>query len=65
LLAGDYYFKAGIFDPSAQVRWDFSHRFASFRVVGPYIAEGVLLLDHAWTQGKQAGSVDIRGALAD
>jgi ABC-type polysaccharide/polyol phosphate transport system ATPase subunit len=51
LLAGDYYFKAGIFDPSAQVRWDFRHRLASFRVVGPYIAEGVVVLEHTWTQG--------------
>jgi teichoic acid transport system ATP-binding protein len=53
LLGGDYYFKAGIFDPLARVRWDFSHRLASFRVAGPYLAEGVMVPEHSWIQGKE------------
>ena len=55
LLGGDYYFKAGIFDPLARVRWDFSHRLASFRVAGPYLAEGVMVQEHSWIQSKEGG----------
>lgn len=53
LLGGDYYFKAGVFDPLARVRWDFSHKFASFRVAGPYIAEGVMVPPHDWIKGEE------------
>jgi hypothetical protein len=63
LLGGDYYFKAGIFDPLARVRWDFSHRLATFRVAGPYVAEGVMVPEHEWIQNKeaQAGQLQLVG----
>ncbi len=60
LLGGDYYFKAGIFDPLARVRWDFSHRLAAFRVAGPYVAEGVMVPEHDWIQNKEVQSGDLR-----
>lgn len=62
LLGGDYYFKAGIFDPLARVRWDFSHRLATFRVAGPYLAEGVMVQEHDWIQSKQSESDEYRDA---
>jgi teichoic acid transport system ATP-binding protein len=54
LLGGDYYFKAGVFDPLARVRWDFSDRLSSFKVVGPYVAEGVIVHEHRWLQGNDS-----------
>lgn len=45
---GSYYLKAGIFDSSATVRWDFLHRAAEFRIAGPYSGEGYVLLEHQW-----------------
>jgi hypothetical protein len=54
LLGGDYYFKAGVFDPLARVRWDFSHQFASFKVAGPYVAEGVMVPPHDWIKGEES-----------
>ena len=62
LLGGDYYFKAGIFDPLARVRWDFSHRLATFRVAGPYVAEGVMVLEHDWIQEKGTRADELRVA---
>ncbi len=61
LLGGDYYFKAGIFDPLARVRWDFTHRLASFRVAGPYLAEGVMVQEHVWIQAHN----DSRGVHSE
>jgi ABC-type polysaccharide/polyol phosphate transport system ATPase subunit len=63
LLGGDYYFKAGIFDPLARVRWDFSHRIASFRVAGPYLAEGVMVQEHDWIQHKHAAVDEYKDAV--
>jgi teichoic acid transport system ATP-binding protein len=48
VLPGSYYFKVGLFDSSATVRWDFLHRAAELRIVGPYAGEGYVILDHRW-----------------
>ena len=48
LLSGDYYFKVGVFDEDGMVRWDFWEGVQQFKVVGPYVAEGVLLPVHTW-----------------
>lgn len=48
LLPGSYYFKVGMFDGSGTVRWDFLHSACEFSVAGPYRADGVVLLKHAW-----------------
>ena len=50
LLAGNYYFKAGIFDHTGMVRWDFQDLAIEFAVTCPYIAEGVTVLKHRWKQ---------------
>jgi teichoic acid transport system ATP-binding protein len=50
LLAGNYYFKAGIFDHTGMVRWDFQDLAIEFTVTCPYIAEGVTVLKHRWSQ---------------
>jgi teichoic acid transport system ATP-binding protein len=49
LLAGSYYFKTGIFDSGATVKWDFDHSACEFTVDTPYIVEGVVMLKHEWT----------------
>lgn len=48
LLPGEYYFKMGIFDSASVVVWDFQHSMARFRVISPYLGDGVSLLQHTW-----------------
>jgi teichoic acid transport system ATP-binding protein len=50
LLPGSYYFKVGIFDSSGMVKWDFHHNVCPFVIAGPYLAEGVYVIDHLWKQ---------------
>lgn len=52
VLPGSYYFKVGLLDKTATVRWDFLHNAGEFTVVGPYIAEGVFLIDREWLVKK-------------
>lgn len=52
LLPGKYYFKVGIFDASGVVTWDFNHQTCPFSVVGPYIAEGLVVLPRKWNISK-------------
>lgn len=51
LLPGSYYIKLGVFDSSASVIWDFQHNASNFKVVSPYLGDGVALLSHHWING--------------
>lgn len=51
LLGGDYYCKAGVFDSTGMVKWDFIEHCAPFKVFGAYVAEGVFVPEHEWSVG--------------
>lgn len=50
LLPGSYYFKVGFFDSKGMIKWDFHHNVCPFVVSGPYLAEGVYVIEHIWKQ---------------
>lgn len=48
LIPSSYYLNIAIFDHTATVQWDFLGQTCPFTVVGPYVGEGVVILDHQW-----------------
>ncbi|MEG2295980.1 MAG: Wzt carbohydrate-binding domain-containing protein, partial [Oscillospiraceae bacterium] len=51
MLGGKYYFKAGIFDQTACVPFDFNQKINEFTVSDDYLAEGIFIIPHKW-RGK-------------
>lgn len=48
LVPGNYFCKVGLFDSTGLVKWDFWDNCGSFKVFGPYLAEGVVIPKHSW-----------------
>lgn len=48
LLPGTYYFRIAIFDSTGGVVWDVEPRACTFKVMSPYVADGVALIQHEW-----------------
>lgn len=49
LVGGSYYFDVAVFDQTATVPFDYRARYKDFFVEMPYIAEGITVLEHKWT----------------
>ena len=50
LIGGEYYFDAGLFDKTAMVILDYRSKMKNFIVDMDYVAEGIVVLTHEWSE---------------
>ncbi|MCB0329925.1 MAG: ABC transporter ATP-binding protein [Bdellovibrionales bacterium] len=50
LLPGSYHFLVKLFSDNGTAEWDSLSNCSPFRVVGEYVGEGIVLLNHTWEQ---------------
>ena len=51
LTGGNYYFDSILFDQTATIPFDAKNQIKKFFVEMNYIAEGVVVLQHHWSEG--------------
>lgn len=50
LVGGSYYLDVALYDQTATVPFDYQTKYKEFFVEMPYIAEGISILDHKWSE---------------
>ena len=51
LVGGSYYFDVALYDQTATVAFDYRARYKEFFVKMKYVAEGITVLPHQWSEG--------------